>query len=142
MANTQYVAWVAPSSTHGGASTSPNSTPTGLETVFLWRVNVRIPPGHAGLTGIALVDSGTFIVPYGGSEPAWLIGDDDDLDFPYGKQTGNNVVLYTYNSDDTYDHAWQVRLVYTPMSDYAPDEAVLYSPDPGTFTASLAQDEA
>ena len=47
---------------------------------------------------------------------AWLVGDDDDLTYPYDKELGANVQLATFNTDDTYNHGWQVRLIYTPMS--------------------------
>jgi hypothetical protein len=55
-------------------------------------------------------------VPYSPDSPAWLVGDDDLLGYNYGRELGSNVKLATYNTDATYDHAWQVRLVYTPMT--------------------------
>lgn len=67
------------------------------------------------MTGIALVDSGSFVVPYDPGGDAWLIGDDDDLSYDYGRELGDNVQLATYNTG-TFTHAWQVRMVYTPMS--------------------------
>jgi hypothetical protein len=115
--NVEYVYWLAPTCTAGTAVSAYTITPApGLATVELWSWNVRIPPGHSGFTGIALVDSNSFIIPYSQASPSWLIGDDDDLTFPYGKETGANVVVATYNTG-TFNHSWQLRFVYTPMSD-------------------------
>ena len=125
MANITYVQWVQPSCPHSTAAKSYTTTKAGIATVFLWRMEVRIPAGHQGLTGIALVDSAAFAIPYDPGGPAWLIGDDDLLEYDYNKELGANVVLATYNTDTTNNHIWQVRLIYTPMSDYAPDEATI-----------------
>jgi hypothetical protein len=116
-ANTEYVYWLAPTCAAGTAVSAYTVTSApGLATVFLWSWNVRIPPGHSGFTGIALVDSNSFVIPYSQGSASWLIGDDDDLTFPYGKQLGANVVVATYNTG-TFNHAWQLRFVYTPMTD-------------------------
>jgi hypothetical protein len=87
-----------------------------LDQSYIWSFNVRIPPGHAGYTGIALVDSGSWLVPYAQPGPAWLIGDDDDLTFPVLQETGMTVQLAYYNTSTDFPHGWQVRVTYTPMS--------------------------
>ncbi len=137
--NTEYTAWVEPSSPLGTPATAPTTTTVGIATAFVWRVEVRIPPGHAGLTGIALVDSGSFLVPYSQGDPSWLIGDDDLLEYPLGKQVGSNLQLWSYNTSTLYAHGWQVRVVYTPMA--VLDEggqAVIISPDVSTWLAEVA----
>lgn len=131
-----YVQVVAPSSAVGVTPSSPDSTATGLPSVWLWGMNVRIPPGHAGTTGIALLDGAQFIIPYDTSD-AWLIGDDDDLDFNYGKQVGALTTLATYNSG-TYTHGWQVRLVYSPLSVMAAAGVSITTPDLADLHAQLA----
>jgi hypothetical protein len=127
----EYVCNVNPVSPINTASSSPTVTDVPVNTCQLWRVEVRIPPGHQGLTGLALVDSGVVIVPYESSSQPWLIGDDDLLTYPYDKQLGANVVIWTYNVDDTYSHGWQVRLIYTPSS------AINASAEPIVVPASL-----
>jgi hypothetical protein len=112
----EFVYWVEPSCPANTSIDGATLTKVAISTVTLWRAEFRIPPGHAGLTGIALFDSGTCIVPFVDAGDAWLIGDDDLLEYNYGKMLGDNVYLRTYNTDDTYDHGWQVRLIYTPQS--------------------------
>jgi hypothetical protein len=129
MSSPKYVQVVEPSCAANTPASSPIATQVGISTAWLWEVNVRIPPGHAGLTGIALVDGGQFVVPYGLTMAQWLVGDDDDLTFPYDEQIGSKVDLFTYNTDNTNVHAWQVRLVYTPMSAYLDDTSdILVTP--------------
>ena len=132
---TEYTAWVAPSCPPNTAATTYLTTAVNLAYCWLWRAEFRIPPGHAGVTGIALQDSGTWIIPYEGSTPSWLIGDDDLLEYPYGKELGANVVLAYYNTSTLYTHGWQVRLIYTPMSALDNDQAVIVTPNVADYLA-------
>ena len=129
MPDPEYVQWVEPSCTAGTPASAYTTTAAGIATVLLHRLEVRIPPGHQGLTGIALVDSGLFVIPYHQTGSAWLIGDDDELEYAYGRELGANVQLATYNTG-TFVHAWQVRMIYTPMSAAGLDVAELVV-DPG-----------
>ena len=115
MGDPTYVQWVEPSCAAGTPATAWTLHAAGIETVLLHRMEVRIPAGHQGTTGIALVDSGAFVIPYTTDAPGWLIGDDDELSYDYEKELGHNVKLATYNIG-TFTHSWQVRLIYTPMS--------------------------
>lgn len=136
--NTEYTAWAAPVCPENVAATAYQALDLPvLDTTFLWEVNIRIPPGHAGYTGIALVDSGSFILPFAAAGPAWFIGDDDDLTFPYGKQLGATVQLAFYNTSTDYSHGWQVRLVYTPMSDLTTEGDVIVTPDVADWAQAI-----
>ena len=115
MADPIYLQVTQPSCPAGTAIAAYTTTPAGISTALLHRVEVRIPAGHQGYTGIALLDSGHCIVPFDAEALSWLVGDNDRLSFDYGREVGSNVVLATYNTG-TYVHAWQVRLIYTPMS--------------------------
>ena len=107
-------------------STAPLSITVPISTVMLWRMEVRIPPGHAGLTGIALFDSGSPVIPWATSGTPWIIGDDDLLEYPYNKELGASITLVYYNTSTHYTHGWQVRFIYTPMSLIGTnDEAVI-----------------
>ena len=124
MADPEYVHWVEPSCLAGTAASAYTLTPAGISTVLLHSMQVRIPPGHQGVTGLALVDSGSFVIPFSGDTPAWLIGDDDDLTYAYERELGANVQIATYDTG-AYNHAWQIRLVYTPMSAVGLDAPLL-----------------
>lgn len=125
----EYTLQVVPSALSGTFSSAPTSTPVNLPTFsHLWRVEVRIPAGHQGVTGLALVDSGQYILPYEVNGQAWLIGDNDLLEYPYGKEVGANVVFLAYNNGN-FDHTWQCRLIYSPSSLVETDQAVIITPD-------------
>lgn len=134
--STEYTAWVAPVSPINTPATAPTHTSVGIATAWVWRVEVRIPPGHAGFTGIALVDSGAFIVPFANPGPAWLIGDDDLLEYPLDKQTGVNLQFWSYNTSTDFLHGWQCRVIYTPISALGEGETDISVPD---LTAWLAE---
>lgn len=135
----EYTAWLAPTSPENTPASDPTVTAAGIGDAWLWRAEFRIPPGHAGYTGIALVDSGAFIVPYAPVGAAWLIGDDDLLEYPYGKQTGVNLALWSYNTSSDYEHGWQVRLIYTPISAVDIDESVIVTPDVSDWLAEVGE---
>ena len=121
MADPEYVAWVEPSCAPGTLASAYTTTAVDISTVLLHRMEVRIPAGHQGTTGIALIDSGAFVIPYVAPGAGWLIGDDDELSYTYERELGSNVKLATYNTG-TFTHAWQVRLIYTPMSAVGTEE--------------------
>lgn len=136
--NVEYTAWVAPTSPAGTPATSPTITDVGISTAYIWRVEVRIPPGHAGMTGIALVDSGAFLIPFSQGAAAWLVGDDDLLVYPLGKETGTNLQLWSYNTSADYAHGWQVRILYTPVVVFEDSGADIITPEPAAWLAEIA----
>ena len=89
--NVTYVKWVKPECDANTAESSYTLTDTGIATVYLWHLEVRIPPGHAGITGIALFDSGSPVIPWATSGTPWIIGNDDLLEYPYNKELGASV---------------------------------------------------
>jgi hypothetical protein len=111
-----------------------------LDQTFLWKMGVRIPPGHAGYTGIALVDSGSFILPFAQASMQWLTGDDDYYEFPYGDQLGSTVSLAYYNTSTDFPHGWQVHLTYTPLSVLNEGGDVIITPDLTSWLAEIGQD--
>ena len=93
----------------GTIRTSPQTTAVSLPRGTLVLIDVLVPSGHAGLTGLALRYAGEHIWPWG--PDTWLEADDDtittELDFPLG---GSTLDVLTYNTDDTYDHDHLLRL--------------------------------
>lgn len=135
---TKYVYQLAPSCNTGVNPSGYITTPApGVATTYLWEWEVRVPPGHSGFTGIALIDSNQFILPYAQPGPAWITDDDELLDYPYGKQLGSNVAVAMYNTG-TFTHGWQLRFVYTPMSEMVGGgAATILSPDFGTWLENI-----
>lgn len=139
-ANVEYTAWLSPTGSQGTAASAYQTTSVPvLNMTFLWSWNVRIPPGHAGVTGIALIDSGQFILPFANPGPAWLIGDNDNLTFPYQKELGSSVSVAYYNTSTQFDHSWQLRFIYTPMTDLTTNSDVIVTPNLAGLAADIEQ---
>lgn len=88
--------------------TDPHGTTLTVPDTRLTRVEVIIPSGHVGLTGLALFYSGTQILPWEGND-SWIIGEDDRLTFPIDVNVTDELLAVSYN-DDIYMHSHYLRL--------------------------------
>ncbi len=81
---------------------------------LLERVDIVIPPGHANLTGLQILWGGRQVVPYDGAE--FITGDNDEITVDLGLwvQTGV-LVVRTFNTDDTFAHAFLLRAYVTDL---------------------------
>lgn len=82
---------------------APSSTPWALGTVWLEQVLLRIPRGHAGLTGLAIIDAGQRILPYSDAVD-WIIADGFTEPFPIQMQVSPALTLLAFNTDTVYTH--------------------------------------
>lgn len=87
----------------GTASSAPQSTALDVANVVVVSILLRVPLGHAGLTGIRLDLSGVTVLPYS-SGPAWVVGDDLRDEFTVGYRVGSKLTAVTYNAD-IFDHS-------------------------------------
>lgn len=93
---------------------APATVPVSFGDIFLRHINVRVPPGHNGATGLQIVSNGSFVVPWSASGD-WLIASDEQLDFPWNDEIDTAVVVNGYNTG-IYDHTFYMRFFYTPMT--------------------------
>lgn len=80
-----------------------------IQSGVIHRIHISIPAGHAGLTGIRLLQGLHQIAPVSGSE--WFIGDDTELDyieFIEVDETPFELGIQAFNLDDTYNHSFVV----------------------------------
>jgi hypothetical protein len=77
------------------------------ENAFLVDVEILIPRGHKGLTGIRIMQSGQQIIPW--SNLYWLEADGYNRVFEVNSEIGaNSLSIRAYNMD-VFDHTFQVR---------------------------------
>lgn len=119
------------------ASSSPYSVDWPLEDATLVYVNIIIPAGHSGLTGIRLTRSGTQIVPY--SSNSWIISDDEKLTIGFNDEiTSSGVKVVAYNSD-IFAHTFYLRALIRDLpapSSSSPAITAIYPNDAlSTFLA-------
>lgn len=90
---------------------------------IIHRVHISVPSGHAGLTGIRILQGLHQIAPTSGSE--WFQGDDMELDyndFIEIDQTPFELTVEAYNTDDTYAHTFRVGIGVMPRYVLLPQE--------------------
>ena len=95
------------------AAASPLESYLALEKGFLSQARLRIPGGHAGLTGLALFDDSGQIIPK--VTATWFFGDDEIIEYPFDVDVPNwdgsyKLQAKTYNTDDTFPHSHYLYL--------------------------------
>lgn len=133
--------------TAGTSQATPAVTLWDVGDVVIDALAVRIPPGHAGLTGLAILYGDTPLIPWpsGGapllSTADFLIGDDVEWPFTLGFEVSNPLVVKAFNGD-VYDHAFYLRAQVRDLSalDQQPTSivAVTVSGLPDTSTPATA----
>lgn len=79
------------------AIATPTTTALNIPQGIMRRIEMRWPPGPAGLVGIRVAHSTQVIIPRTGSN--WLITDDESIDWPVeGLPTGNKWSVIGYNT--------------------------------------------
>lgn len=82
--------------------------------VWLYGIQLQIPPGNSGLAGIGFAVAGTPVVPWG-VDQGYITGDDNYFEYDVGVEVGNGLTVIMYNAD-IWDHNFQVRFVNNPIS--------------------------
>jgi hypothetical protein len=91
---------VTPKATPIGA---PQATPWPLEDANLLRVEITVPSGHNGLTGIRLLWANQQVIPFGNN--SYLVANDRTIVVEFNDyMTASGLVVGTYNTD-IYDHS-------------------------------------
>lgn len=97
------------------AQASPHTETLEIQTGIIHRVYVRIPSGHAGLSGVRLLQGLHQVSPTSGSE--WWTGDDMAVDYDEHIEVGGNapeLTIEAYNLDDTYAHTFVIGVGVLP----------------------------
>ena len=99
----------------GAANFTTQTTAIDLGDVLLHRFIVRIPNGHAGLTGVALLSNGATIVPFDDVANPYVVGNDDVFTFTVETELDNGLAVAQLN-EDFIAHTHYLRFEYTPIS--------------------------
>lgn len=110
------------------ANTPPDDPVTTEFEVEGWairEVQILVPPGHCGLTGIALFYGIRQIIPR--PEGSWLVTDDEIVTWPENRRIPLLKATYTikaYNQDDTYEHTFYIRFVVQSVEEYLEEHSL------------------
>lgn len=95
----------------GGSASNSVQAHMSVTRGLLYQFELYFPPGSSGLLKVRVSDGGYPLYP---SEPSeWFFGDNTLISFPdkYFVQTPDQeLTIWHYNEDDTYDHVFQIRI--------------------------------
>jgi hypothetical protein len=78
-------------------------------------LEIVIPAGHAGVTGIAIAQAHQVVIPATGN--VWIIGDDEVIRWPLdGYANSGQWSAFVYNTDFANPHSWYVRWLIDEIS--------------------------
>jgi hypothetical protein len=98
----------------GTAIAAPLITTWALEDNLLQDIEVFIPNGHNGATGIRVLRSQQQVAPWGNN--SFLIANDATVAVPVGEElTESKLVIQTYNTG-SYDHTFYLRAAISDLS--------------------------
>jgi hypothetical protein len=106
----EHVTTVAPGYTTG----SPFVDSVTLGDVWLYKIELRIPPGHNGVTSVNVVNNDIAIVPWG-NPPTWIVDNDRTLVYPVDTEVDTQLAVWAANSG-LYTHEFYFRFFYSPMT--------------------------
>lgn len=94
--------------TKGTAKATPQINSWSLGNVLVYSLAIRVPNGHAGLTGIAVLYNGIAIFPWG-QPVTYLVttGETVKQDFEL-QEASAPLTIQTYNTD-IFDHSFYLR---------------------------------
>lgn len=131
----------APPRIYGVTFTVPAGTPQNAPVSFTWTtedntivdIELEIPPGHNGLTGIRIMKGDTQLVPWGKS--TWIVANDYSRVFPVGVYMPTaDVILQGYNTG-AYPHSFYLRMM---VINYNPPDQNQPASESGSLPAGAA----
>lgn len=96
----------------GTLSTGPQVTSLGFPPAQVDRIEVRVPPGPAGVLGFRIGSGGVQIIPY--NDGGWVVTDDEVIGWDLTDQIESGAwQLISYNTG-SLPHTVYVRFLLTP----------------------------
>jgi hypothetical protein len=90
-----------------------------LGTVILDHLDIVIPAGHKGLTGLAIMYGDVAIIPYN-YPTSLVVGDDEKVPVDVDFEVGNPLTVLMGNND-IYPHTWYLRAYVSDIGVAVPD---------------------
>lgn len=94
---------------HGTAIATPATVPMFFNDGRVERLEMRWPPGPAGLVGIRVAFSGQVVIPFQATN--WLVTDDEAIVWPLERFPGSGKWQAVGYNLDNFDHTIQFRFL-------------------------------
>lgn len=95
--------------TAGTAVSAPHAVDVSFSAGTVTSIEIIIPDGHAGFTGIALQQAHQQIIPE--KSGTWIIGNNDNPIFPVSDYLNNGSWQALMYNTDVYDHSFYLRFL-------------------------------
>jgi hypothetical protein len=93
---------------NGTLQASPQVDTWTLGNILLYRLSIRVPAGHAGLTGVVVLYNGVAIFPVG-QPPSFLVTTNETLGQDFNEEeVAAPLTIETFNTD-VFDHSFYLR---------------------------------
>ena len=93
----------------GNGSTATTTVPWDLGAVIVEQLEVMIPRGHAGLTGVRIAYQGVTLLPWG-EPPDYVVANDETITVPVDLEIGAPLSVVGYNAD-VFVHTFYWRAI-------------------------------
>ena len=91
----------------GTAIATPVSQAVPLENNYLVDIEIEIPSGHSGFTGLRVLSSSQQVLPWGNS--SWIVADGYNRVFPWNEEVGSKAISVQGYNTDTIAHTFYLR---------------------------------
>lgn len=101
----------------GTLPSAPQITPWVTEDNVIVSIELEIPPGHNGLTGIRIMKGDTQLLPFASN--SWIIANDYSRVFPIDDYVPTGDIKVQAYNQGSYPHAFFLRMtmtLYTPLT--------------------------
>ena len=106
----------------GTAIAAPVSVAVALENNLLVDVEIQIPSGHSGFTGVRVLSSNQQILPWGNS--SWIVADDYVRVFDWNEEIGSKAISVQGYNTDTMSHTFYLRFHIINLPVIAPSSGI------------------
>lgn len=128
----------------GTLPSAPQVTPWVTEDNVIVTIELEIPPGHNGLTGIRIMKGDSQLLPFGPN--SWIIANDYSRVFPIDDYIPTGDIRVQAYNQGSYPHAFFLRMtmtLYTPLiAGSSPVEASALSLPTGSGVADPLSPDA
>lgn len=110
----------------GTVQSAPLRVVTAFNPGVVTQIEIIVPDGHAGLTGIRFLNAGVPVIPF--NQTSFITGNDEKVVWPVdGFLDSTDWSVEVFNTD-VFDHGWQVRYLLMESQQTGAQTAPIVAP--------------
>lgn len=100
---------------HGTTKSAPRTVDISFAAGVVAGVEILVPAGHAGFTGIALAQAGAAVIPI--TDGQFIVSDDEVIHWPIDGAINNGDWQAIGYNTGTFDHTFYIRFLITEIGE-------------------------